>query len=204
MSATPLCLDSPTVLDALRARTGQLHVELEKRMPFFSARLDLALYIRLIQAYYGFYQPLETALTHSHCVPAGLDLGERLKVPTLLRDLEALGHEPGQRAPLPRCTDLPLIDSTGACLGVLYVLEGATLGGQVLRRQMHTRLGLDEHSGAAFLNVYGAETGRRWKAFLALLGQQPPDPALYQDAAEAAYSTFICFERWLDRQGILS
>lgn len=201
MSATPLCLDSPKVLDVLRARTGQRHVELEKRMPFFSPRLDQALYMRLIQAYYGFYQPLETVLTHSACVPAGLDLPVRLKVPTLVRDLAALGITP---ASLPLCTNLPLIDSPGACLGVLYVLEGATLGGQVLRRQMHTRLGLDEHSGAAFLNVYGADTGRRWKAFLALLDEQPADPALHQAAAQAAYSTFICFEQWLDRQGILS
>lgn len=201
MSATPLCLDSPKLLDALRTRTGQLHVHLEKRMPFFCAHLDCGLYTRLIQAYYGFYQPLETALIRSTCVPAGLDLAVRLKVPTLLRDLEALGARP---EPLALCRDVPLIDSPGACLGVLYVLEGATLGGQVLRRQIHATLGLDEHSGAAFLNVYGADTGRRWKAFLALLDEQPADPVLHEAAARAAHSTFICFERWLDRQGVLS
>ncbi|GAB7532827.1 biliverdin-producing heme oxygenase [Pseudomonas sp. 3A(2025)] len=201
MSATPLCLDSPKMLDVLRARTGQLHVQLEKRMPFFAPQLDHRLYTRLIQAYYGFYQPLETALTRSACVPAGLDLAVRLKVPTLLRDLEALGTAP---ASLALCTQVPPIDSPGACLGVLYVLEGATLGGQVLRRQIHATLGLDEHSGAGFLNVYGPDTGRHWKAFLALLAGQPADPALHEAAAQAAHSTFSCFEHWLDRQGVLS
>lgn len=204
MSATPIRLDSPRMLDALRAQTGHLHTRLEKRMPFFSPGMDQAWYVRLMQAYYGFYQPLETALADSTCLPSGLDLGVRLKTPTLQRDLHALGHDACSLAQLPVCQDLPLVDSPGACLGVLYVLEGATLGGQVLRRQMHASLGLDEHTGAAFMNVYGAETGRRWKAFLALLDEQPADPDLHQAAAHAAQITFSRFELWLERQGVLS
>ena len=54
-------------------------------------------------------------------------------------------------------------DSTHTCLGALYVLEGATLGGQVLRREMAQRLGVNADNGGAFLDVYGAETGRRWR-----------------------------------------
>ncbi|KQQ57063.1 heme oxygenase [Pseudomonas sp. Leaf127] len=204
MSATPIRLDSPRMLDALRAQTGHLHTRLEKRMPFFSPGMNHALYVRLIQAYYGFYQPLEAALMDCMCAPSGLDLALRLKAPTLQRDLQALGHDVHSFAQWPVCQDLPLIDSPGACLGVLYVLEGATLGGQVLRRQMHATLGLDEHTGAAFMNVYGVETGRRWKAFLALLDEQPADPALHQAAAQAACATFNCFEQWLERQGVLS
>ena len=203
MSATFTCQALPSVLSALRAQTGQMHSRLEKRMPFFSARLDLSLYTRLIQAYYGFYQPLEAALlAGSTWLPACLDLGERLKVPTLLRDLQALGIEHPDE--LPVCTRLPVIDGVASALGVLYVLEGATLGGQVLRREMHARLGLDEHNGAAFLDVYGRDTGRRWKAYLSLLDEQPTDPQFLQAAALAAESTFICFEQWLDGQEILS
>ncbi|MCO8167239.1 biliverdin-producing heme oxygenase [Pseudomonas sp. 21LCFQ02] len=202
MSATPLCQALPSVLAALRAQTGQMHSGLEKRMPFFSARLDLSLYTRLIQAYYGFYQPLEAALLGCAWLPAGLDLGERLKVPTLLRDLQALAVDQPHRLAL--CTRLPAIDSPASVLGVLYVLEGATLGGQVLRREMHARLGLDEHSGAAFLDVYGRDTGRRWKAYLSLLDEQPTDAQFLQAAALAAESTFACFEQWLDCQEILS
>lgn len=202
MSATPSCQALPSVLSALRAQTGQLHSGLEKRMPFFSARLDLSLYTRLIQAYYGFYQPLEAALLASSWLPTALDLGERLKVPTLLRDLQALGVEHPRQLPL--CHRLPVIDGPASGLGVLYVLEGATLGGQVLRREMHARLGLDEHSGAAFLDVYGRDTGRRWKAYLSLLDAQPTDLEFLQAAALAAESTFACFEQWLDCQEILS
>ncbi|NVL43798.1 biliverdin-producing heme oxygenase, partial [Pseudomonas syringae pv. actinidiae] len=49
----------PKLIGALRAETNQLHVQLEKRMPFFSSALDHGLYLRLLQAYYGFYAPLE-------------------------------------------------------------------------------------------------------------------------------------------------
>lgn len=202
MSATPSCQASPSVLAALRAQTGQLHSGLEKRMPFFSARLDLSLYTRLIQAYYGFYQPLEAALLASSWLPAGLDFVERLKVPTLLRDLQALGVDTPDRLPL--CSRLPAIDGLASALGVLYVVEGATLGGQVLRREMHTRLGLDEHNGAAFLDVYGRDTGRLWKAYLKLLDEQPADPEFLQVAAQAGELTFTCFEQWLECQEILS
>lgn len=202
MSATPTSFESPPLLCALRAQTGPLHSGLEKRMPFFSPRLDRPLYTRLMQAYYGFYQPLEAALQASPWLPAGLDLHERLKVPALVRDLQALDSCDVHALPL--CAQLPVIEGPASCLGVLYVLEGATLGGQVLRREMQARLGLDEHSGAAFLDVYGRHTGPRWKAYLNLLERQPVEPAFVQAAALAAESTFFCFGQWLDRQEVLA
>lgn len=197
-------LDSPPhMLDALRSATRDLHARIEKRLPFFSAQLDAALYTRLLQAYYGFYQPLEDALAASAQVPVELAPHERVKIPTLVRDLYVLGVTDTDIARLPQCHDLPVIDSPGACLGVMYVLEGATLGGQLLRREVHARLGLDEHSGAAFLDVYGAATGPRWKAFLNYLSGASRDPRFVQAAADAAHSTFARFEQWLDGQEVL-
>ena len=197
-------LDAPPhMLEALRAATRDLHARLEKRLPFFSARLDAARYRRLLQAYYGFYQPLEDALAASAQVPDELVPRERVKIPTLVRDLHVLGLTDADIVRLPLCPDLPVIDSPGTCLGVMYVLEGATLGGQLLRREVNARLGLDEHSGAAFLDVYGAATGPRWKAFLNHLNGASRDPGVVQAAADAAHSTFATFEHWLDGQEVL-
>lgn len=196
-------IEVPAVLQVLRAGTGTLHLALEKRLPFFSAQLDHAHYRRLLQAYYGFYQPLETRLLDSGLIPEGLDASARVKTPTLLKDLHALGLDEQAIAALPRCRLLPVLDTSQACLGTLYVLEGATLGGQVLRREIARRLGLDAETGAAFLNVYGAETGKRWKDFLDYLNVVPLDAQGRQQAADAARSTFSCFERWLDSQEVL-
>ncbi|AZE91185.1 biliverdin-producing heme oxygenase [Pseudomonas orientalis] len=195
-------VDAPP-LEALRTGTASLHATLEQRLPFFSERLDALWYRRLLQAYFGFYQPMEAALYDSGLIPQGLDTAMRVKTPTLVSDLYALGLDDHAIDTLPRCPQLPTLDTPAACLGALYVLEGATLGGQVLRREMARRLDVDADNGGAFLDIYGAETGRRWKDFLVYLGDQPLDAPAKQRAVDAARSTFSCFEQWLDSQEVL-
>ncbi|WP_025111481.1 biliverdin-producing heme oxygenase [Pseudomonas sp. H1h] len=194
----------PPVLQDLRAGTAELHIALEKRLPFFSDQLDADAFHRLMQAYYGFYQPLETALLDSACIPADFDLAPRLKTPTLQRDLHNMGESTQGLERLPICRKLPVIDSGAACLGVLYVLEGATLGGQILRREIATRLSLDADNGAAFLDVYGAATGRRWRDFIEYLGACPMDVDERAAVVAAAQTTFSCFERWLESREVLA
>jgi heme oxygenase len=194
----------PPVLQDLRAGTAELHIALEKRLPFFSDTLDACAFERLMQAYYGFYQPLEHALQSSHAVPADFDLTPRLKTATLRRDLHALGTSSEALQCLPICAQLPQIDSAAASLGVLYVLEGATLGGQILRREIASRLALDADNGAAFLDVYGASTGRRWRDFIEYLSSRPLDAAERAAVVTAAQTTFSCFERWLESREVLA
>ena len=194
---------APSLLEALRTGTALLHVALEKRLPFFCEQLDAGWYQRLLQAYYGFYGPMEAALNDSGLIPEGYDPVVRVKTPTLLGDLTALSLDAQAIHALPRCTELPVFDTPAACLGALYVLEGATLGGQVLRREMAQRLDVNANNGGAFLDVYGTETGRRWKDFLDYLGHMPLDAVAKQRAVEAARSTFSCFEQWLDSQEVL-
>ena len=195
----PLSAVSP-VLQELRASTHTRHVALEKRLPFFSDTLDLERYTRLISAYYGFYCELENRLLHSPWNVDGFDLHQRFKTPALCKDLQALGVS---IQPLALCDTLPALHSPACMLGVLYVLEGATLGGNVLRKQMSERLGLDAHNGCAFLYVYGEATGRQWKAFMDFLGSVPLDAQARGEAVQAARSTFSCFEQWLERQEVL-
>lgn len=190
----------PPVLQDLRAGTAELHIALEKRLPFFSDTLDLNAFERLMRAYYGFYQPLEAVLQDSDAIPADFDLASRLKAPTLQRDLQALGANGGD---FPICRRLPAIDSAAACLGVLYVLEGATLGGQILRREIATRLSLGADNGAAFLDIYGAATGRRWRDFIEYLGSRLMDADERKAVVAAAHTTFSCFEQWLESQEVL-
>jgi heme oxygenase len=187
-------------LNELRSGTQTLHVALEKRLPFFCDTLDLERYKRLLSAYYGFYHELEDRLQHSPLMTPGFDLHARLKTPALHRDLQALGVNTQSLA---LCDTLPVLSSPASVLGVLYVLEGATLGGNVLRKQMSERLGLDAHNGCAFLYVYGEATGRQWKVFMDFLGSVPLDAQARGEAVQAACSTFSCFEQWLERQEVL-
>lgn len=194
----------PPVLQDLRAGTAELHIALEKRLPFFSDTLDTPAFMRLIQAYYGFYLPLENALINSSSIPPDFDLTPRLKAPTLRADLQALGLTAEALGSLPQCDHLPVIESAATCLGVLYVLEGATLGGQILRREIASRLGLEAENGAAFLDIYGAATGRRWRDFIEYLGTRPMDAGEREAVVAAAQTTFSCFERWLESREVLA
>lgn len=194
----------PLVLQDLRAGTAELHVALEKRLPFFSDSLDANAFERLMQAYYGFYLPLESALLDSGSIPVDFDLAPRLKAQTLLNDLQALGLTAETIARLPLCQSLPVIDSSATCLGVLYVLEGATLGGQILRREIASRLRLNADNGAAFLDIYGAATGRRWRDFIEYLGSRSLDAGEREAVVAAAQTTFSCFERWLESREVLA
>ena len=107
----------------LRSATAIQHKGLEASLLLTHPDLDHATYQRIIEAYYGFHAPLQVLINAFHADP------ERQKVPALLKDLRALGLTDAQIATLPQCRDLPQIDSQARLLGVMYVMEGATLGG---------------------------------------------------------------------------
>ena len=190
----------PPVLQLLRAATAEQHKALEARLPLTHPELDLPAYKRIIQAYYGFHAPLQQLIEG---VAAGQYADpERHKIPALVKDLHALGLSDAQIQALPLCRDLPRLNSPADLFGIMYVMEGATLGGQVLRRIIAQRLGIDAENGGEFLDVYGRDTGRLWKAFLQRLAAfDHPDHNL--QVADAACATFACFAQWLDRQGVL-
>lgn len=188
-SASPLLL-------ALRQGTQACHKTLEARLPFFSDSFDHAAYRRLVEAYYGFHAPLELRLS-------GYQGSERHKAPALCQDLLALGASAAQIDALPLCERLPSITDQASALGVMYVLEGSTLGGQVLKRAMAERLGVDTNTGGAFLDVYGSVTGSRWRSFLQRLEQAPHSADGQARSVACAVATFQCFERWLDQRQVL-
>jgi heme oxygenase len=87
----------------------------------------------------------------------------RPKLPALIADCRAEGVGPpaggiGPHHPL----------GLSECLGGLYVLEGATLGGRVIARHLRRHLpgGLDS---ARFLDFHGDMASAAWKAFTGAL-----------------------------------
>ena len=83
--------------------------------------------------------------------------------------------------------DLDLGGGAGA-LGLLYVVEGATLGGQVISRRLEVKL--------AFFRGYGEATGRMWRETSARL-RAVSNPAAQDEAVRSAVSCFTLLRRWL-------
>jgi len=190
----------PLILSELRTATTRQHLVLEKRIPFFTA--DLLLYTRLIEAYYGFYRPLENLLFPVATNIPGLGWLMRSKTPSLEADLYALGLDAAAIDAIPLCPFSLQPRSIADVLGVLYVLEGATLGGQSLRNGLYSRLGIDEHTGGRFFSVYGPSTLLMWRGFLACL-YEVCDPVERAKSVVAAQATFEAFEGWLERCEVL-
>lgn len=190
----------PLILSELRLATTRQHQVLEKRIPFFTA--DRLLYIRLIEAYYGFYRPLESLVFQVAMTIPDLDWLIRSKTPSLESDLYALGLDAAAIEAIPLCSFAFQTRSVADVLGVLYVLEGATLGGQSLRNGLYSRLGIDEHTGGRFFSVYGTTTLLMWRGFLACL-YEVCEPADRGQSVDAATATFEAFEAWLEQCGVL-
>jgi heme oxygenase len=78
-----------------------------------------------------------------------------------------------------------------AFLGAMYVMEGSTLGGQYIARQVEEALGLEPGVGDAYFRGYGERTGEMWRAFRAVLMEVPEaDGEMVIDAARAMFAVF--------------
>ena len=131
------------------------------------------------------HEPLEAAL--AKWVPPEWNPLRLVKAGWLLGDLLALGAAANQRH-----AEIPAVSSIAEALGMLYVIEGGTLGLQAVRKRFgrhHPAL----NAAGRFLSGYGPDTGRHWIAFIARL-ETLPAPA-WPQAIDAAGRTFAAFHR---------
>ncbi len=158
-----------TVLDDIRRATKPKHDELECGLDIFCRLGCAGRHKALMTAYYSLYAPAEAALA-SYLTPLpGLRFCDRLKTPTLLTDLQALGVTESHLVNLVQA-QMPTLYGTAHALGFAYVLEGATLGGRTIRKQI-SAIG-NPLIGTKFFDVYGRATGTRWKEFCVVLERE--------------------------------
>lgn len=189
-------LSNETLLAALRAHTHDQHIRLENQQNWQSADFDLARYRDLLARFYGWYAPMEARLARAADWEAlGYDFEARRKTPLLADDLRALGI--ADPAGLPRCEALPEVKDAASALGCMYVIEGSTLGGQMLTRHFKAQLGLTPARGCAFFGSYGADVGPRWVAFRAFLAAADVSGAAEDAAIASARATFDTLGAWL-------
>lgn len=162
-------ISMPAFLNNLRTATSESHTALEA-LPVSESilkadvtDLDYTHYLNLMRdvvkdAEENIFPILNNVVT---------DLESRNKTHLIEADLNALGA-------VTETAEKPLsegIDSLTVpfALGVLYVVEGSSLGGRVILKNINTVLGHDAENGAAYFSGYGGQTGSRWKAFLDVL-----------------------------------
>lgn len=181
----------------LRAETATAHERLETDLNIF-ARVRRPVDRRgLVERFQGLHAGVERALSPWLGALADLDFAGRSRLPHLRRDLTALDAAP--TAPLPVCA-IDAVGDRGEALGLLYVFEGSTLGGHVIRKRLAAE-GQDAE-GLSFLDPYGAAVGERWRAFLAVLERETVDEPARASAVRGGRRGFELAHGWLCAEAV--
>ena len=91
---------------------------------------------------------------------------------------------------------MPDLATPAAIVGALYVIEGSTLGGKVIARQLAAHLGLNAAKGARFFHGHGAATEAHWGEFWQFAAVNCPHNEM-SNCCAAAIDLFARFESGL-------
>ena len=193
----PPILESPAILARLRQETKPFHDAVEQNpfnLALAAGTVTAADTAEFLAKMYGFLEPYEAQLhAHAATFSPAWQLYYRYRAHLILEDLARLGHA----AAPPLYPALPPLTSRAQLLGAMYVLEGSTLGGQVIARQLD-RAGIGAH---AFFTGRAERTGPLWKAFCQLLTEAAEtghdDPSVI---VASAVHTFQALSAWLNQR----
>lgn len=151
------------IMVSLRHATAGPHTRLEQALGLLKGVPDRSRFIVFLERLYGFHSRLEPALLRQSACAAFFQPRQRLGL--LESDLIALGCADSRLRALPHCAEaFGLVQSDAAATGIMYVLEGSTLGGHVINRSL-AGLPWMPAEGLRSLDPHGAETGAQWRAF---------------------------------------
>jgi heme oxygenase len=194
-------MEKPRILTELKIQTRSQHDSVEGNTfgkAMMSGTMELEQYKEFLQKFYGFHWTLEQALAGFDWSEVGINFDERRKIAFLEQDLRALGLTDADIALLPKADDLPPMNTLEEAVGVMYVMEGSTLGGQIQARQVQKMFGFGAENGAAYFSSYGANVGVMWKAYSeAIVRAASDNVAKEATIIAAAKATFAALERWL-------
>ena len=174
-------------LEDLRAETAEAHKRLEA-LPVSAAitspKVTNAEYVLYLNLMHDIIRDTERNVFHliSDIIP---DIDSRRKLQWLENDLSALGISMANTP-----TNLQKNFSIPFALGVMYVVEGSSLGGRYILKNISSALGHDDDKGAQYFSGYGNTTGSLWKNFLAAITKYEEEHQCSDEIIEGAIFAF--------------
>lgn len=184
----------------LRAATGPMHQRLENTplsRALMQDNLTLATYIN-----YLVHMREVVAWSEQHIFPmigeVLPDVDKRRKLALIDDDIAVLRAMGEVARPLAfEGFGKTATKSEAHALGHMYVMEGSTLGGRMILQHVKKVLALDENTaGVSFFAGYGAETGARWKIFMAAMAERATNAAIADDIISGATDAFEQIEHY--------
>jgi len=182
-------------IQKLRQETEAAHRTVEDAVPLIHEGLDAAHYVQCLQQIYGVVAAWEERVVEIGPEWLQSALLARQRKPLLERDFAWFGvtKKDNRRPVLPEMDDLPSL------FGAMYVMEGSTLGGQLIARHVETVLHLSEGQGSSYFRGHGSQTGPMWKEFCEMLKLRIPDEQT-DAVVVSAKAMFSTFGTWMQRK----
>ncbi|MDL5511184.1 biliverdin-producing heme oxygenase [Arenibacter sp. M-2] len=179
---------SQDLLTNLKKQTAPAHKKLES-LPvsslLLSPDMEIENYTHYLYLMYNVHRDLEEKvfplLTE---IIDNIEL--RKKTHLIKEDLSFLNYNlPGSKSVFkdPKCT-IPF------ALGIMYVVEGSSLGGRYILKNIETTPGLNKGKGVSYFKGYGTKTGSKWKSFLNKLIQYENENNCENEIIEGAMFAF--------------
>ncbi|WP_206840676.1 biliverdin-producing heme oxygenase [Marinobacterium iners] len=192
----------PSLHQQLRQATHAAHVRLNHH-PLLSRMtrptLDIETYTLILQAYWSFYQTAEAHIRN--CLASGMadfNYSDRYKTEWLKQDLAHFGLTPGVDGCCPFTVELAIPMNRPELVGMMYPLEGSTLGGRVISRHLMHNLGINDANGGRFFSGYGHNIEQLWTQFIQFAERSPQSRQERTQACDYAIYLFETLEAFLD------
>lgn len=183
-----------TILNTIKEETKIHHQQVEKVLVQELKNLtDKDNYGRLLERLFLFYKPIETDLHNVIDETLIPDISERKHTQRILTDLELLEYE----APRELSTSQLEISSPSYALGILYVIEGSTLGGQIISKMIHNNLPMEGIDATNYFSSYRELNGEMWKKFGNRISEIE-DSVDHTELLQGAKDTFNNLKYWLE------
>lgn len=182
------------IANLLRTQTAEKHQQLESIMfvnDIMNNTLSIDDYKKLLTINYIIHQKLEHKLANmlDNELAEKLGMKSRLKLDSLEKDLSFWEID---SLTLPALNfEFFIPDNNNAeVLGALYVLEGATLGGNVIKKHILANNNfIGKEYGLNYYGVYGDELSAKWKTFVSILNETVQE-VHYEKTVNSANKTF--------------
>lgn len=181
-------------LERLKSDTASAHKNLEA-LPLSTAivseNLTLNDYAKYLKVMHAIMNDAESKLFPivQSVIP---DIDNRKKAHHIKHDLQQIGHIPSDYTSVfSKSYSLPF------ALGIVYVLEGSTLGGRFIIQNIQKTLHLSPSNGAQYFYGYGQHTGSMWKAFLSNLSDHTKESGNQQAIIDGATYAFDLIHKQL-------
>lgn len=194
-------MEATIFLQQLRSKTANSHQLIEQNsisQSLMSQTVTMSQYAHYLKSMYGFVYGFEKMvfplLKHYEL----LQIDDRKKSHFIQDDLALMNHSSAQ----PYIDDELFIthyQTASAALGGMYVLEGSTLGGQIINKHLSKILGDFVVGKTTYLTAYAGQTGSMWKTFLQLLCEAGASTGNEDEIIDSAVNTFSLLNNCLSQ-----